>query len=232
MAVQDYRLHCISINFVNVYLIYRKGEAILVDTGRKGDEVKILDEMQKLGIREKDLKLILLTHSHYDHAGSARRLKEICGCPLAIHKSEASRLEAGRAPIPSGTRWKASVLVLLGRIFARSMMKFPSVLPDILVDKEFSLAEFAFPGRALHCPGHTPGSLVITLDGGEMITGDSMFGLEGKRIFPPFAEDVSELKKSWKKISLLDSHTYYPAHGASIKRENFLQEFSELPGSQ
>jgi hydroxyacylglutathione hydrolase len=228
MEKQEYGLHRISLVGVAAYLLFKPGEAILVDSGRQGSEEKILLEMARMGLQPTDLKLLILTHAHYDHAGSAQRLKEVTGCRILIHRKEASRLEAGFTPIPSGTRWKAKVVVAVGRIFARHLMKFPSASPDILMEDFFNLAEFGFPGRLIHTPGHTPGSVVVLLEKGEMITGDTLFGLAGKRIFPPFAEDKTELKKSWKKISEMEINIFYPAHGVPISGDKFMKEFVEL----
>jgi len=116
----------------------------------------------------------------------------------------------------------------VGKIFARHVMRYPSVPPDILMEDSFNLSEFGFPGRLIHTPGHTFGSVVVLMEKGEMITGDTLFGLPGKRIFPPFAEDKAELKKSWKKISEMEAVIFYPAHGASISRDKFLKEFADL----
>lgn len=228
MGKEDYSLQRISLVGVAAYLLFRPGEAILVDSGRQGSEEKIIHEMARNGLQPTDLKLLILTHAHYDHAGSARRLKEITGCRILIHRLEAARLEAGFTPMPSGTRWKAKVVVTVGRIFARRLMKYSPALPDILMEASYSLAEFGFPGRLIHTPGHTFGSVVVLLGKGEMITGDTLFGLAGKRIFPPFAEDKAGLIKSWKRISEMEIKIFYPAHGASISRDNFMKEFIEL----
>lgn len=228
MEQKEYKLHRISLLTVSSFLIYRPGEAILVDCGKQDSEEKIIKEMARLGLQPEDLKLLLLTHAHYDHAGSARRLKELCGCRILIHRREASRLEAGFTPIPSGTRWKAKVLVSIGRIFARRLMTYPPAKPDLLVEDSASLDEFGFPGKIIHMPGHTFGSLVVLLDGGEMLTGDTLFGVPGKRIFPPFAEDEAELLKSWERLSRMKVSVFYPAHGISISFDKFLKEFAVL----
>ncbi len=235
MKQEAYKLRRISLLKVSAFLIYRPGEAILVDCGRMGSEGKILKEMNRLGLQPADLCLLILTHAHYDHAGAARRLKEICGCRIMIHKSEASRLQAGKTPIPGGTRWKAKVLVFVGRIFAWHLMKYPPARADILVGgpgspeaESASLVDYNFPGKVIHSPGHTPGSMVVLMEGGEMLAGDSLFGLAGKRIFPPFAEDPAALIESWKRISTMEVRRFFPAHGASISPERFLEEFVML----
>ena len=225
MSAAGYKVQRIGLVNVSSYLIHRPGEAILVDCGSAGSELKILETFKRLGLEPAMLKLLILTHSHFDHAGSAGRLKELTGCKILVHSSEAERLRKGKSPIPSGTRWKAKLLVGLGRIIARRLGKFPPAEPDLLVEQMADLGEYGFPAKVLHTPGHTPGSMVVLLEGGELIAGDTLFGWEGKQHFPPFAEDLPRLVESWKYIRDLDIKTIYPAHGRSISRESFLAEF-------
>ena len=225
MSSASYKVHRIGLMNVSSYLIYRSGEAILVDCGNSGSEVKILEVLKRLGLEPGMLKLLVLTHSHFDHAGSAGRLKELTGCKVMIHRSEADRLSSGFSPIPSGTRWKAKLLVGVGRIFARRLMKYPGAEPDLLVDDLFDLETYDFPGRVIHTPGHTFGSMVVLMGDGELIAGDTLFGVENKQHFPPFAEDLSALVGSWKKIRELQVKTIYPAHGHYFSVENFLGEY-------
>jgi len=220
-----YSIHRIGLVNVSSYLIHRPGEAILVDCGNRGSEVKILDTLKVLGLEPDMLKLLVLTHSHFDHAGSAARLKELTGCRVMVHRSEAGRLRKGHSPIPPGTRWKAKLLVAVGRIFARHLMNFAGTGPDLLVDEQSDLEDFGFPGKVIHTPGHTFGSMVILMEGGELLGGDTVFGLENKQHFPPFAEDLPALVRSWEKLKHLPVKTFYPAHGRPFSRESFLEEF-------
>ncbi len=225
MSRTSYKIHRIGLVNVSSYLIYRPGEAILVDSGSSGSEEKILEDLQRLGLEPLQLKLLVLTHSHFDHAGSAGRLKELTGCKVMVHSSEAERLRKGYSPIPPGTRWKAKLLVGVGRIFARRLMNFPGAEPDLLVDESFDLEAFGFPGKVIHAPGHTFGSMVVLMEGGELIAGDTLFGVENKQHFPPFAEDLNALVNSWKYIRELPVKTFYPAHGRYFSRDSFLAEY-------
>ena len=223
--MSTYTFHRIGLVNVSSYLIYRLGEAVLVDCGSSGSELKILEALKKLGLEPGMLKLLVLTHSHFDHAGSAKRLKELTGCKVMVHQTEAGRLSKGYSPIPPGTRWKAKLLVTMGRIFARKLMNFPGAEPDLLVDDVFDLEAYGFPGKVIHMPGHTLGSMTVMMEGGELIGGDTVFGLENKQHFPPFAEDQKALVESWKKLRQLEVKTFYPAHGRPFPRNDFLMEY-------
>ncbi|MGW8315838.1 MAG: MBL fold metallo-hydrolase, partial [Bacteroidales bacterium] len=185
-----YTLHRIYLGNVSCFLVQRDGEALLVDCGNRGSEMNILETLKQLKLEPGSLRLLILTHVHFDHAGSAARLKELTGCRIVVHHREAERLRRGSTPIPGGTRWKAKVLVTLGKTFRRRIMRFPGAAHDILVEKELDLTPYGFMGRLIHTPGHTPGSMVVLLEGGELLAGDTFFGLEGRRHFPPFAESL------------------------------------------
>lgn len=225
MSTADYKVQRIGLVNVSSYLIHRPGEAILVDCGSAGSELKILETIKRLGLEPAMLKLLILTHSHFDHAGSAGRLKELTGCKILVHSSEAERLRKGKSPIPSGTRWKAKLLVAVGRILARKLMKYPGTEPDLLADEFFELGSFGFPGRIIHTPGHTYGSMVVLMEQGELISGDTLFGLANKLHFPPFAEDLPALLRSWEQIRELPVKIIYPAHGHHFSFESFLEEY-------
>lgn len=228
MSSETYTVHRIGLVNVSAYLIYRPGEAILVDCGNPGSEVKILEKLKHLDVDPGMLKLLVLTHEHYDHAGSARRLKELTDCKVLIHRNAAHRLRKGSTPIPAGTRWKAKFLVGLGSIFARRLMNYPGTEPDLIADDLFDLSIFGFPGKLIHTPGHTFGSMVVLMEGGELIAGDTLFGVENKQHFPPFAEDLPGLLRSWEVISDLQVKTVYPAHGHLFSFESFLAEYDSV----
>jgi len=227
MSGSAYKFHRIGLVNVSCFLIHRPGEAILVDCGNTGSEVKILEKFKDLGLEPGMLKLLVLTHEHFDHAGSARSLKELTGCRIMIHRLAAERLRKGLSPIPSGTRWKAKLLVSVGRVFARRLMHYPGAEPDLLADDRFDLESFGFPGMVIHAPGHTEGSMVVLMKDGELVAGDTLFGLENKQHFPPFAEDLPALLRSWEMIRELQVKTIFPAHGHSFSFESFLSEFED-----
>ncbi len=226
-AGQAYTLHRIQLLNVSTFLLYTPGNAILIDSGNQGSEVKILEEIISLGLEPGMLRLLVLTHAHFDHAGSAGRLKELTGCRIMVHHSEADRLRKGFTKLPPGTRWKAKLLVGLGRTLARRMGKYPPARPDLLIEREFDLHEFGFPGKVIHTPGHTIGSMVVLMEDGELIGGDTLFGVEGRQHFPPFAEDLPALVESWKTIRKMDARTIHPAHGHPFSWDSFLAEYDE-----
>jgi len=79
----------------NVYLLVGDEGYLLADTGyeKKESVATILRSIRELGLNIKDLKYIINTHSHPDHVGGNRRLKQESGAKIAIHKLEALRIK-------------------------------------------------------------------------------------------------------------------------------------------
>ena len=73
----------------NCYLITDGGRAILVDTASKKNLDQVVSECDKY-----EMKLIVLTHVHFDHAENAAALSERYGIPVAIHRKDEELFES------------------------------------------------------------------------------------------------------------------------------------------
>jgi glyoxylase-like metal-dependent hydrolase (beta-lactamase superfamily II) len=78
--------------FVYLYLIYGQ-QVYLIDTGISGSEQIIFEYLKKTGRNPAEISKIFLTHSHPDHIGAARNIKEQTGCTVAAHKAEVDWIE-------------------------------------------------------------------------------------------------------------------------------------------
>jgi len=198
----------------NCFLVIQNNKFFLVDTGNAGYEDKILTAITSRGLNPLDLQFIFLTHTHYDHAGSAYAIKEKTGSKIIVHESEADYLINGFHPIPNGTSPFFKIIIAFGRINEKSRSSFKAVIPDITFSDSIDLQEFGLDAKIIHTPGHTKGSSCLIIDKYAFV-GDTMFNIMGK-IYPPFANDTDLLIKSWKKLHDSNLCYYYPAHGKRI----------------
>ena len=129
----------ISAGVGNCFLVIQNNKFFLVDTGNAGYEEKIAKAITSRGLKLKDLQFIFLTHTHYDHAGSAYALKERIGGKIIVHKSEANYLIDGFHPIPNGTSTFYKFIIALGRINEKSRSSFKAVTPDITFSNSLNL---------------------------------------------------------------------------------------------
>lgn len=205
--------------YCNIYLLVQEGHGLLIDAGKEGKETEFLDFLGSKGLNENDLRHIVLTHTHNDHTGALKGIAEATGASVYVHANEAEPLRSGYTPAPLGTRFFPKVISLLGRKVAPSVMKYPAVEPDLILDKEQPEALASRNLTWLHTPGHTVGSVTYILDGKVAFPGDILFGMSKTDCYPWFADNPRELKHSWKKLLESDIQVFLPAHGKPVTRE-------------
>lgn len=75
------------------FLLYDEGEAVAVDAGHSRRCAKrIVGALREIGLSVEDLRMCILTHRHWDHAGGAAALKKVAGCEVAIHSEDAEAM--------------------------------------------------------------------------------------------------------------------------------------------
>ena len=183
--------------------------------------------MELNGIKPDDVSLILMTHGHHDHYGSAYALKQKTGAPVAIHKADSEALKTGMNPqlIPIGAKGK----IMVG---LSGMMKMPEIKgmdADILIEGEMDLSKYGIAGKVVPTPGHTHGSVSVFLDGGLCIDRRPVFRWICQARapgFPYFGYDNQEILKSMQKMLDLNPKIIYAGHGgpftaAAVRRRFF-----------
>jgi glyoxylase-like metal-dependent hydrolase (beta-lactamase superfamily II) len=201
----------IPLRIVNSFIIKGKDRLIVVDTGEEGNEKIILREIEKLGYRADQLSLIVITHGHIDHYGSAAALESATGAKIAVHKYDAPFLINGiYAPVES----KSLMGDMIKRCFIQEDKKIPGVIPDILMSEIFDLEPYGVKGRVIATPGHTRGSVSVILDSGTCIAGDLMMDYI-RPDYSAFAMDSASMQESIRKLIALNPQKVYFSHGKS-----------------
>jgi hydroxyacylglutathione hydrolase len=205
----------IDLGFDTCYVLRASG-VIVVDAGQPKKGRAFLAGLSKASIRPEEVQLILLTHAHWDHMGSASELEELTGAPLAVHEREVGWVEHGNPPLPPGVTAWGRVLMAVHRLLMPLITVPPARVDRVLKDEALPLADFGIPGVVLPTPGHSPGSVSVVLESGEAFVGDLAMNRPPLRLspgLPIFADDPDEVIRSWRRVLDLDVKTVYPAHG-------------------
>lgn len=211
----------------HVFLIQGGGGAVLVDTGSPGAADTILEQMEEHGVTPQDLRLILITHGHTDHFGSAAALRERTGAPVAAHKLDAQALRQGIHQ-PDSLKPTGPLLALVMRLGALRTLfvpdHVPTVEPDIAFETPFRLDPYGVAGQVIHTPGHTPGAVSVVLDDGAAIVGDmvmgQLMGLLPRAGKPIVAWDLEQNQESVRKLQALSPRIIYTGHGGPFQAED------------
>ncbi|HZD24294.1 MAG TPA: MBL fold metallo-hydrolase [Acidimicrobiia bacterium] len=69
---EGHEWHRVNLGFVSAYILYRNGEATIVDTGVDGSTPAIEAALAEVGLAWGDVSGLILTHRHPDHQGSVQ----------------------------------------------------------------------------------------------------------------------------------------------------------------
>jgi glyoxylase-like metal-dependent hydrolase (beta-lactamase superfamily II) len=202
----------------NCYLVSGRGASLLVDTGRAKSWSKLSSSLDRAGVGKHEPLLVVLTHTHFDHAENAARLKAEYDATILVHQSEAGFLRTGDSPLPAGTLPFTRVLMRLFGSWEQRRVRYAPVEPDILIQERYDLRAHGLDGSLIHTPGHSAGSMSVVLGNELALVGDAMVGLLPGAVFPPYADDPRQVLTSWQALLDTGCAVFLPAHGSERQR--------------
>lgn len=190
----------------NCYLVTDGGQAILVDTASGQNLDQVMAECDKY-----TLKLIVLTHVHFDHAENAAALSARYGVPVAIHRKDEELFDSfDKQPLKSSGLVGCVVLGMSLKVLRNTTVARPDNL--IYVEEGDDLNAYGFNAKVIELPGHTLGSIGLDVEGRHLLVGDAL----DNWIRPGTGHlfyDKEATRKSAEKIRALGDRTIYYGHG-------------------
>lgn len=217
MAASPLRhVHRINILGSNVFLLETDTLLFCIDAGYPGQHRKVLKKIREIG---KPLRLILLTHGHFDHYGSAAEIKRQTGAMIAIHSNDADNLKFGRTPIDlaKGPGLLGKILLPLGEL----ILQPDTISADIHLSDGDALDHYGLRATVVHTPGHTNGSCCFIIEDSIAFAGDLLVSTlcsVDKQIY--FAQSWTEIDKSLCTLCSRQFNFAYIGHtGKTVSRE-------------
>jgi hydroxyacylglutathione hydrolase len=197
---------------------------VLVDSGNPGNEQRILKTLEKHKLDVRDLSLILLTHGHWDHLGSAEAIRNLSNAPISLHHADLELATAGQDKLkPYG--FGSS---LFEPYF--SSRRFKPLKPDVVLTGTESLESYGVNAKLLETPGHTNGSISVLLESGEAIIGDVLRGdfvLEDRPNWHFFYDNLQQVRSSVQKLLSLKLEKLFVGHGKPFSFQSFQRRFAQ-----
>lgn len=165
-------VHTLRQSHNNVHVLLSPEGAVVVDGGLEADGPALVRGLHRLGLGPDDVKLVIITHGHADHAGGAAAVAAAFDAPVLGGGGDAALFETGRMPPLCPT--DAIARRRLDKDRAPTFAPLPldhSVAPG----SRLSLEELGLPGEVIALPGHTEGSLVYVV-GDVVFVGDLIRG--------------------------------------------------------
>ncbi|NMB44942.1 MAG: MBL fold metallo-hydrolase [Firmicutes bacterium] len=176
----------------NCYVVGNEGRGIVIDPG--SDSEQILAVVDKQGL---ELEAIINTHGHFDHIGANGAIKDAADARLYIHRADERCLRDAGLNL---SLWTSSGAV-------------SSPPAECLLSGGELLELAGLELQVLHTPGHSPGSICLSV-GNALFTGDTLFaGSIGRVDFP--GSSGEQLIQSLRDVILpmAADVVIYPGHG-------------------
>ena len=233
-------VHELAIANTKVFIIQAQ-QNVLVDTGSGPLHDEVIAFLEKTGfafeseeqkklmregayetiisfLREKRITIdvIICTHSHSDHTGNLKQLKEYLQVPVALHGLDIPVVEGREQPAPPA---------FIPPEILHHLKTAPCTVERALQDGEFFCADL----QVIHVPGHTPGSICLLYKNQALITGDCVIGKSTgfpapgpDELNPPvkmYSRDYDQAMKSLHRLLAYDFDALLPSHGASLREK-------------
>jgi glyoxylase-like metal-dependent hydrolase (beta-lactamase superfamily II) len=213
----------------NCFLLKANEGYLLIDTSFPSYFKTFLNALKENNIELSQIKYLLLTHSHDDHAGFAAEIKEKTSCKIIAHKNAVDSLKQGSIiNVGRFLNTQAHISMVLYNWSKRRDFKYPPVAlndEDIVIaeDNAVLLKTIGIDGRILYTPGHTNDGISIILANGDAFVGDACMSNLGFLHYRPIeVSDLNSVFESWQKIVDSGAKTVYPSHGKPFAVEELV----------
>lgn len=196
----------------HVYVIVDDGITI-VDTGMGGSEKTIMNTVKALGYGPSGIKRIIITHSHLDHTGSLRALRDASKAEVMAGDADVDVIE-GTAPmkVPKMRR----PLGLIGPLLLRIFKSEPAPVDRRLKDGDIIpvLGGLVVVGL----PGHSPGNIGLYCPSQKLLFSSDTLRMKGDEFIKPLNYDVEKAAslQSIKKMGTLSYEIMLSGHNQPI----------------
>lgn len=200
-------LYYVGARDITSYLITTPKGHIVIDGGFVETAPMIVASIRKLGFRVEDVKILLSSHAHYDHAGGLAELKRITGATFYASAGDIPQLARGGLDDPQfGNRFP-----------------FPPVRADRIVRHSQKISLGGTTLTAHITPGHTRGCTTWTMKAGGhdvVFLGSpsvpSDYRLVGN---PAYPDAVSDYRRQFEILRSLECDIFLASHGSFFDLE-------------
>ncbi|MCF2518909.1 MBL fold metallo-hydrolase [Dyadobacter sp. CY351] len=227
---------------VNVYVVQNKEDQswVLIDAGLKSAYPKIKKMVTQLFGEGAKPAAIVLTHGHFDHVGSLKKLAEEWDVPVYAHYLELPYLRGKSSYPPPDSSVGGGLMAYMADLYSSSpidlqdrVSEFPGITADIPFMPEW---------KYIHTPGHAPGHISFWREKDKvLIAGDAVVTtkqesatavLLQKKIIsgPPkyFTCNWLKAEDSVDQLASLQPNVLATGHGKPMYGKEMQQQLLEL----
>jgi metallo-beta-lactamase class B len=190
-------VHYVGTAGLSAYLVTGPRGHVLIDGGLPESAPLIAANITHLGYRLRDVKYLLINHTHYDHAGGLAALKRLTGAKLVATPGERGDLVAGRS---------------VGR---PDLARFPAVKPDRIVGDGDHVVLGPIVLTAHLTPGHTRGGVSWTMTtAGKRVIFATSLTVAGQKLVgdPAYPRAAADFRATFAKLRAMRADVFLNFH--------------------
>ena len=168
--ITAFQIYQVKLGLSNVFILKGEQGALLIEAGSPQEQVNIDLALLEVGLSLSQLKAVILTHGHGDHAGTARYYEDN-QIPIYVGAGD-------RPMVLSGLNDELKPTSLFARVLKPFVdLRFAPLVSPVLVDRALDFGTQGFPQLEVWpMAGHTDGSLVVVIHRKIAIVGDMLAG--------------------------------------------------------
>lgn len=233
----------VPLSMSSVFLIPCRGGYLQVDTGYQHDYPVYRRNLARTGIAVEDIRYLMLTHHHDDHAGFLKELTHDTSITVIAHEQACALLKSGKNDKAHGGGYVNGFIKLVAGLKMRFEPRWTLTFPpftlrenDVLLagDNNEILRQLGVAGQILYTPGHTIDHISIVLDSGDVFCGDAAASFllwAGTSYCTVFMTDMDHAYRSWQRMLDAGAQTIYPAHGRPFPADKLRQNMGRIQTS-
>ena len=214
-------IYRVSLAWSNVYVLTDGVTAALVDTGLQKDRPRLLEALQKLGLEASQVRQVLLTHGHTDHAGNAAFFAKL-GAEIIAHPREAPFIAPPFRPYaPAGLQRLRHPFTSLSFLVGERLFPVERHPVARLVQQNETVETPVGDLKVIETPGHSPGHISFLRESdGTLFSGDAILNIIPIRLKPElslpmriFSSDWEQAKTSARTLAETRPRQMFSGHG-------------------
>ncbi len=207
----------LKMGMVNSYLLKTDDGLLLVDAGWPNKTKKLFSAVRESGHNPTDIRHLVLTHGHIDHAGSAAEVRRRTGARTYAHAIDLELISKGQAERPGTTVTPGFIPAIAYLLFIKPGGTVYEPFPIDQVLKNGKLLPMADDIEVIHSPGHCAGHVALLLrQDGVLIAGDicsNIMGLE----YSVLNEDISLARQTILRVANFPFERAVFGHGKPLQ---------------
>jgi hydroxyacylglutathione hydrolase len=218
-------VHTFTADNTNVHVVAQGRSLVMIDSGYERGAAALDAAMRAEGLDPADLRAVVVTHGHADHAGGARYFQQRYGARVVAGSGDRGMLSTGR-----NERLCPTGLIARLRVSTDVAAIYTPTTPAVAVEGVTSLAPFTgVDGAVIPLASHTPGSLVVVI-GGAAFVGDLFRGeIVGSGATEHFymcdlAANRADVQRLLRDAAF-GATVFFPGHFGPVERADVLDAF-------